>query len=140
MTLYEELYFDITLIGKKSDLSRFISFLKSGELDDFFEFESDYLVYDDDYDTASPDRDDLTVTFTSDDYAIEIDEFDVDEFLDTFCRAAKELDVTGHFYDSDDEYSFVSHKGVSYYENAKKAGGFNEDSYLKEVEKRQLED
>ena len=140
MTLYDELYFDVTLIGKKSDLKRFISYLKSGDLDEFLEFHNDFLIYDDEYDTAPPEKDDLTVTFTNDDYGIEIDELDVDEFLELFCRAGKDLEISGHLYGADDEYSFISRKGSSYYENAKKAGGFNEDSYYSEIEKRQSEE
>ena len=42
MTLNEELYFEITLKGVKSDLKKFIDFLKSGELDEFFEFSTDF--------------------------------------------------------------------------------------------------
>ena len=139
MTLYDELYFDITLIGKKTDLKRFISYLKSGELDEFLEFHSDFLVYDDEFDTAPPEKDDLSVIFTNDDYGIEIEELDVDEFLELFCRAGKDLDISGHLYGADDEYSFVSRKGSTYYENAKKAS-FNEDSYYSEIEKRQSEE
>ena len=41
MKLYDELYFEITLKGQKSELVKFIRFLKSGELDDFFEMKSD---------------------------------------------------------------------------------------------------
>ena len=37
MTLWDELYFEITLHGAKSELKKFVNFLKSGELDDFFE-------------------------------------------------------------------------------------------------------
>ena len=55
MILCEELYFEITVTGIKSELKKFISCLKSGELDDFFEFSSDYIktivdaVQDDDF-------------------------------------------------------------------------------------------
>lgn len=127
MTLCEELYFEITLTGTKSGLKKFISFLKSGELDDFFEFSSDYISYDDNYDSAEGDAE-TSVTLSTDDYGIEIDEFDTDEFLDIFCRAGKELDISGHFYDIDDEeYSFKSDAGDSYYLNARRIGIFNED-------------
>ena len=49
MILYEELYFEITLTGKKSDLKKFVSYIKSGELDDFFDFSADYISYDDEF-------------------------------------------------------------------------------------------
>ena len=128
MTLCEELYFEITLTGKKPDLKKFVNFLKSGELDDFFEFSSEYISYDDEFEDASPDRD-VSITLSNDDYGIEIEEFDTDEFLEIFCRAAKDLDVVGHFYDIDDEeYKFKSDKGDSYYINARRITMFNEDS------------
>lgn len=132
MTLCEELYFEITLTGAKSALKKFISYLRSGELDDFFEFSSDYISYDDGFDEADSSAE-SSVVLSNDDYGIEIDEFDTDEFLDVFCRAAKELDVTGTLYDIDDEeYSFKSDAGDSYYINARKATLFNEDADLEE--------
>lgn len=132
MTLCEELYFEITLTGVKSELKKFVSFLKSGELDDFFEFSTEYITYDDNFDTADADEE-LSITLSNDDYGIEIDEFDTDEFLDIFCRAAKNLFVTGQLYDIDDEeYSFKSEAGDSYYVNAKKIDRFNEDEDLEE--------
>jgi hypothetical protein len=127
MTLCEELYFEITLTGKKPDLKKFISFLKSGELDDFFEFSSEYISYDDEYEDASPDRD-VSVTISNDDCGIEIDEFDTDEFLELFCRAAKDLEVIGHLYDIDDEeYRFVSPEGNISYVNAENIDEFNDE-------------
>ena len=127
MTLCEELYFEITLNGTKSELKKFISFLKSGELDDFFEVSSDYINYDDSYADAA-DEDDTSVIFSNDDCGIEIDEFDSDEFLDVFCRAAKDLEVEGRLYDIDDEeYHFISAIGDSYYLNADKMHLFNDE-------------
>ena len=127
MTLCEELYFEINLTGTKSELKKFVTFLKSGELDDFFEFDSDYLDYNDDFNTIS-DSESTSIIFSNDDYGIEIDEFDSDEFLDVFCRAAKNLDVEGRLFDIDDEeYSFVSSRGDSYYINAKKIRRFNDE-------------
>ena len=73
MILCEELYFEITLTGIKSELKKFISCLKSGELDDFFEFSSDYISYDDEYADAG-DGDETSIVFTNDDLGIEIDE------------------------------------------------------------------
>ena len=120
MILCEELYFEITLTGIKSELKKFISCLKSGELDEFFEFSGDYISYDDEYDDAG-DGEETSIVFTNDDLGIEIDELDTDEFLDVFCRAARSLDVSGHIYDIDDEeYRFISNAGDSYYTNADK--------------------
>lgn len=119
MILYEELYFEITLSGKKSDLKKFVSYIKSGELDEFFEVTNDYINYDDGFDTAAPDEK-SSIVLSNDDYGIEIDEFDTDEFLEVFCRAAKDLDIRGHLYDIDDEeYRFISEIGDSYYLNAR---------------------
>ncbi len=127
MTLYEELYFDIKLTGAKTELKRFISFLRSGGLEDFFEFSSDYISYDDRFEDAE-NEDETYIIISNDDYGIEIDEFDTDEFLESFCRAGKSLDIEGQVYDIDDEeYSFISDAGNSYYVNARLAKKFNED-------------
>ena len=132
MTLCEELYFEITLTGAKSEIRKLVSFLKSGELDDFFEFNSEYIIYDDSFENAGP-TEETSITLSNDDYGIEINEFDTDEFLEVFCRAAKNLDVTGRLFDIDDEeYSWRSEAGDSYYVNAKKAVRFNEDDDLAE--------
>jgi len=127
MTLCEELYFEITLTGAKSELKKIVSFLRSGELDEFFEISSEYISYDDEYDTTPPEGE-TSVIFSNDDYGIEIDEFDTDEFLEVLCKAAKSLDVRGTLYDIDDEeYSFISEKGDSYYLNAKRTSMFNDE-------------
>ena len=127
MTLYDELYFEIKATGPKSEIKRFASFLKSGELNDFFEFSTDYIIYDDDYETASGDEE-ASVIISNDDFGIEIDEFHTDEFLEVFCKAAKNLYVKGQLFDIDDEeYSFVSEAGDSSYTNAKNISSFNED-------------
>ena len=73
MTLNEELYFEITLKGVKSDLKKFIDFLKSGELDEFFEFSTDFISYDDRYAITEPDGE-TSVVLANEDYGIEIDE------------------------------------------------------------------
>ena len=127
MTLCEELYFEITLSGAKSEIKKMLSFLKSGELDDFFEFHSEYISYDDSFEGAASDGE-TSVVISNDDCGIEIEEFDTDEFLEIFCRAAKDLEVSGHIYDiDDDEYSFVSDKGDSFYLNSRNVSRFNED-------------
>lgn len=127
MTLFDELYFEITVTGVKSELRKLASFIRSGELDDFFEYVPGYIDYRDGYE----DQDDGEISgfvFTNDDDGIEIDEFDTDEFLDVFCMAGRALDIQGTLFDADDEeYCFVSHAGDSYYLNAKKINKFNED-------------
>ena len=127
MTLFDELYFEITLTGTKSELKKFVSFLRSGELDDFFEMSSEYINYDDGYQAADDDAE-SSIVFTNDDMGIEIDEIDTDEFLELFCRAGKNLDIDGRLYDCDDEeYSFVSALGDSYYLNSKNVTRFNDE-------------
>ena len=127
MTLYEELFFEITVRGKKADLKKFASFLKSGELDDFFEISSEYIIYDDNYADVD-DEADSEIIFTTDDYGIEIDEFEVDEFLEVLCKAGKSLDIYGCIYDIDEEeYNFSSERGDSYYINTRKAMKYNDE-------------
>ena len=130
MTLYNELYFEIALTGAKSELEKLIKFLKSGDLDEFFEFSTEYISYDDEYGSASGEKE-TSIVLSNEDDGIEVEEFDTDDFLDVFCRAAKSLDVRGQLYDIDDEeYSFVSEAGDSYYINAKNIRSFNEDDDL----------
>ena len=127
MTLYDELYFEITATGPKSEIKNFVSYLKSGELDEFFEFSTDYINYDDEYATAGPDQE-VSVGISNDDYGVEIDEFHTDEFLEVLCKAGRRLYLKGNLFDVDDEeYSFVSEKGDSYYTNALLVQNFNED-------------
>ena len=138
MTLYEELYFDVTLRGPKSEIKKFVSFLRSGELDDFFEITSDYIIYDDSYSEAD-DATETEIIFTNDDYGIEIEEFDTDEFLEVFCKGAKKLEVYGTLFDSDDgEYQFMSAKEDSYYLNTQKNMVFNDE--LDEVRRDEEDD
>ncbi len=134
MTLYEELYFEIKLSGEKSQLERFVGFLSGGGIDDFFEFSSDYINYDDGYDAAEANTK-TEIVISNDDFGIEIDRFDTEEFLDVFCRAARALDVRGQLYDLDDEeYNFKSEPGDSYYVNADKIDIFNEDEEFGELD------
>lgn len=127
MTLYEELYFEIRATGTKAEVKNFISYLKSGELDEFFEFSTDYISYDDDYATAESSAE-VSVIISNDDYGIEIDEFHTDEFLEILCKAGKRLYLKGQLFDADnEEYSFVSEAGDSYYTNAMLISNFNED-------------
>ncbi|MBR2930102.1 MAG: hypothetical protein IKC32_02620 [Clostridia bacterium] len=127
MTLCDELYFEITVSGVKSEIRKFVSFLRSGELDEFFEMDSEYIDYKDGYEEQD-DTETTGFTLSNDDYGIEIEEFDTDEFLDVFCMAGRALDITGRLFDVDDEeYSFISHAGDSYYLNAKRITKFNEE-------------
>ena len=127
MTFYDELYFEIRVTGAKSEIKNFVNYLKSGELDDFFEFSTDYVSYDDDYYDADPSTE-VSIIISNDDYGVEIDEFHTDEFLEILCKAGKRLYLKGQLYDADDEeYSFVSETGDSYYTNALLVQNFNED-------------
>ena len=127
MTLYEELYFEIRATGAKAEIKKFINYLKSGELDEFFEFSTDYICYDDDYQEADQNTE-VTVIISNDDYGIEIDEFHTDEFLEVICKAGKHIYLKGQPFDADnEEYSFVSETGDSYYTNALLIQNFNED-------------
>ena len=128
MRLHDELYFEITVEGLRADIKRFISFITSGELDDFFEITSDYIIYSDNFNTT-PEFEKVAVTIANDDIGISIDSFNPEKFLDVFCMAGRALDIRGRLYDADEgEYSFVSHEGDSYYLNAKKMNKFNEDA------------
>nr|MBE6545022.1 hypothetical protein [Oscillospiraceae bacterium] len=127
MTLYNELYFEIRATGAKSEIRSFVSYLKSGELDDFFEFSEDYIDYDDEFADAGPDEE-VSVVISNDDYGIEIDEFYTDEFLEVLCKAGKRLYLKGQLFDADnEEYTFISEAGNSYYTNALLVKDFNED-------------
>ena len=119
MKLYEEIYFEITLMGQKSDVTKLVNYIKSGELDEFIEITSDHIFYDDNYATAGP-LDEVKVTISNDDYGIEMDEFDPDDFLEALCKAGKPIYIKGTLYDIDnEEYQFVSEEGNNYYVNAR---------------------
>ena len=127
MTLWDELYFEITLKGAKSDIKKVVSFLESGELDDFFEISEEYIIFDDSYSSADNETE-TEMIFTNDDYGIEIDSLDADEFLELFCKAAKNLDVYGSLSDIDGaEFKFESEKGNASYINSRHAMRFNDE-------------
>ena len=120
MKLHEELYFDFTAEGAKSDVKKFVSFITSGELDDFFEITEDLLSYGDNYFYAA-DAEKVIVTVSNDDYGCEIDSLNPEEFLDVLCAGGKNLYIHGNLYDIDDEeYRFVSPAGASYFLNSDK--------------------
>ena len=126
MTLWDELYFEITLHGTKSELKKLVNFLESDELSDFFEMSSDYIIYDDGFDSADESAE-TEIIFTNDDWGIEIEELDTDEFLEVFCKAARRLDVYGTLFDNDNEYHFTSSMGDSYYVNSRESLKFNDE-------------
>lgn len=127
MTLSDELYFEITVSGPKAALKKFAGFLKSGELDEFFEISSDYIIYDDEY-ADTPDDGESCFVFSNDDLGIEIGEFDPEDFLSVFCKAGKDLDIDGHFYDlNDEEYSFTSPIGDDSFDNGAAQKKFNDE-------------
>lgn len=127
MTLYDELYFEISAKGEKAAVKKLARFLKSSELADFFEGGEDFINYDDNYSSLG-EEDKTELVFTNDEIGIEIDEFDTDEFLELFCKAARALEVSGSLWDSDDnEFSFHSPEGDSYYYNSRAAKRFNDE-------------
>lgn len=132
MILCDEFYFEITFTGAKAEIKKIATFLKSGGLEDFFEHDDSYISYDDAYYDASDDEE-TWLTFSNDDYGIEIDEIDSDELLEVLCRAAKALHVSGSLYDiNDEEYDFVSKAGASYHVDKRKEALFNEDEDFEE--------
>ena len=127
MILHDEIYFEITLEGNRADLEKFASYALSGVFDDFFEVSEDYVIYDDNHSTAN-ESEKLNMVFTNDDYGIELNRLDPEEFIEILCRGAKELYVSGCVYDiEDEEYRFVSHEGDSGFVNAKHLNKFNDE-------------
>ena len=53
MTLCGEFYFEINVVGAKCEVKKLVTFLRSGGLDDFFEFSTDFISYDDDWADAA---------------------------------------------------------------------------------------
>jgi hypothetical protein len=126
MRLHEEIYFDITVEGLKADLIQLANFISSGELDDILEITPDLVSYSDGYAMAGP-SDNAKIMIVNDEYGMELDSFDPEDFLEVFCKAAKRLEVTGCFYDVDgEEYRFVSHPGDPCFLNARDIG-FNDE-------------
>ncbi len=127
MKLYDEIYFDITVSGNKGDIRRFAKFLTSGAFDDLFEITSDFLSYDDEYQTKGDDER-AELVFANDDFGVELSSLDTDDFLDIFCKESASLDIRGQLYDiNDEEYSFVSPLGSVDYSNARGNIKFNDE-------------
>ena len=142
MKLHEELYFEITAEGDKNELQKFISYITSGELDDYFEFTSDFIIYDDNFYSASV-ADAVSITLSNDDLGIEIEDFDPEEFLDMLCKGGKAISLWGHLYDiDDDEYRFNSPAGDPCYTNTAKIDKFNDelDEQAYKEEQEEVED
>ncbi len=120
MNLHEELYFEITAEGQKQHIDNFVSYITSGELDDFFEITKNFVLFSDNY-NMSGDEAEVSVTISNDDFGIEIDCFNPEEFLDALCAGGKDVFIHGHLYDIDDEeFRFVSNIGDPCYQDASK--------------------
>ena len=118
MKLYEELYFDIKAEGNPADLKKFVSFILSGDLDEFIEITEDHIIYSDNYSYAAA-GEMVSITVSNDDFGIEIDSFDPEKFLDVLCAAGKNLFIHGNLFDIDDaEYLFTSQPGDAGYYNS----------------------
>ncbi len=127
MIFCDSVCFEISIIGEKAKVQKLINYLKSGELDAFFEIDDDFFLLDDAYDEAAPDAE-VELSFSSDEFGIEVEEFDSDEFLEILCRAAKPLYLKGSFYNfDDDEVRFLSEEGDDYYSNDTNIGIFNDE-------------
>jgi hypothetical protein len=140
MRLHDELYFEITAEGSRAELDRFSAFLTSGVLDDYFEVSEDYIIPDDDYDSAM-ESEKTTLVFSNDEYAIEIDSFDPESFLEILCKGGKNLYLTGQLFDCDDtEYRFISNEGDSSFVDADKIDLFNDELDAKALEEEEDEE
>ena len=127
MILCDEIFFEITVTGAKSDVKKFIKYLKGGAIDDVLEFSSEYIHYDDDYDSKEDDEN-TWIILANDDFGFETDSLDTDDLLDPLCRESEQLDISGHVYDvNDDEYEFKSVKGSRDYVDSRKNCKFNDE-------------
>ena len=139
MTLCDELYFEITLRGEKQYAEKFIKYVKSGALEDYIEHAVEYVVCEHEFSYADSD-DEVEIFFSNDDFGIEIDEFDPEEFLEVFLKGTRELFVSGQLYDiEDEEYAFVSKEGTDSFFNIKNVTDFN-DELDREAAKEDLDD
>lgn len=140
MIFNDSVSFDITVNGEASDVRKFVDYLLSGTLDEFFPIDEEYLSFDDDFEEAS-DTDSISVLFSSDEFGVEVEEFDSDEFLEVICKAGKALYLSGSFYNfDDDEFRFVSYAGDPYYMNANKITDFNDELDREALREREEEE
>ena len=127
MKLYDEIYFEITVSGNKCDIKKFAKYLTSGAFDDLFDITNDFLSYDDEFATKGDDEP-CEMVFANDDFGVEMDSLNTDDFLEIFCKETAKLDVRGQVYDiNDEEYSFTSAKGTTDYKNARGNTRFNDE-------------
>ena len=98
------------------------------------------LSFDDDYE-ASADDQQTSVLFYSDEFGVEVEEFDSDEFLEVICKVGRALHLSGSFYNfDDDEFRFISEEGDSYYINADSARIFNDELDAEAAKENEEED
>ena len=77
----------------------------------------------------------------NEDYGIEINRFNPEDFLDILCPIAKDAAVTGSFYDiEDEEYRFVSLEGDRGYSDADNINLFNDELSEKAYEEYKYSD
>ena len=126
MVFYDEVFYEITLKGLKSELKKFVDFLFAGGLEDFIEIEKENIIYGDTY-KESENSMITDITLINED-GFSVEEFDVEEFLELFCQHASRLDVYGFIYDADEvEYRFTSEAGNDYFSNARNISKFNDE-------------
>ena len=126
MIFYDSVCFDITVMGQKTHVDKLINYLKSGELDSYFVIEDEFFSFDNNYDSANSD-DEVSISL-SEEFGVEVEEFDSDEFLEIVCKVEKSLHIKGSFYNfDDDEVRFVSESGNSYYVNSDGFSEFNDE-------------
>jgi hypothetical protein len=138
MKLHEELYFEITAEGTKHDADKFVSYLSSGVLDDYFEFDEEMITYSDNYEDVLAEI--VSVTLSNDDYGVEIDELNPERLIALICHGGAPLYIHGHVFDIDDEdYGFISHEGDASFTNVEDIE-FNDEldmeAYKEELEER----
>ena len=137
MILREEIYFDIAIEGQRNVLEKIESFLLSGAFDDFFEISEDFITFEDDLSSTGACR----MIVANDDYGIELNRFNPEDFLDILCPNAKDAVVTGSFYDvEDEEYRFVSLEGDRGYSDADNINIFNDELSEKAYEEYKYSD
>lgn len=127
MYLYDEIYFEISAWGEKSEIKKFARYLRSGALDEFLEVSPDFISYGDDFATEE-DTAEVELYFSNDDLGIEVSKLETDDFLDVLCKESATIDLKGHLYDiNDDEYSFFCPRGSISYSNAMAGTEFNDE-------------
>ena len=139
MRLNEELYFEFTAEGSKTDVERFISYVCSGVLDDYFEISEDMITYSDNFDDNMP-GEPVSATVSNDDYGIEISSLNPESVLEVICAGGAPVFIHGHLYDIDDEdYAFISHEGDSSFVNVEDIEYKDEldiEAYKEELDER----